>query len=317
MTTDQDAKPSPLVSVVIPLYNRRNSVVAAVESALGQTYANLEVIVVDDGSTDGGAENLEQSVRDTRLRVLRQANQGACAARNLGLDSARGKYVAMLDSDDTFLADHIAQCVEVLEAAVGDIAVYGRVIVDRGEGVQFLKPPRAIRPDEDISEYLLCDQGFVQTSTLVLERGLATRVRYRPGLPFGQDTDFAIRLGRAGARLVMLEQPQAIWSDRPAAGRVSNALDPKPRLDWLHAMGASITAKARRGDMGWYVAKALYKSGSRVLATRLYLAAVLSGCYRSKLAGRIALQIFLPSRSYRALADVFLRRAKRTHASER
>lgn len=98
---------SPLVSIIIPVYNSSAFVVEAVRSALGQTYSSIEVIVVDDGSTDNSMLLLED-IKDSRLRVFSQINQGACVARNRGIAEARGEYVKFLDSDDILYPDAIA-----------------------------------------------------------------------------------------------------------------------------------------------------------------------------------------------------------------
>jgi glycosyltransferase involved in cell wall biosynthesis len=95
---------SPLVSVVIPTFNRAHCIAGTIDSVLTQTHGHLEVLVVDDGSTDGTAELLEREYgHEPRIRVLVQANQGVSAARNSGLRSARGEFVALLDSDDRWL----------------------------------------------------------------------------------------------------------------------------------------------------------------------------------------------------------------------
>lgn len=92
---------SGLVSVIIPTYNRSSDCKTAVESVLSQTYGDVEVLVVDDGSIDDTGEVI--SGLDERVRYIRQANAGVSAARNTGLDAASGEYIAFLDSDDAWL----------------------------------------------------------------------------------------------------------------------------------------------------------------------------------------------------------------------
>lgn len=92
--------PTPLVTVVIPTYNYGAYVGQAIESALAQTYPAVEVVVVDDGSTDDTPARL--AAYGDRIRVVRQANQGLSAARNAGIAAAAGEFIALLDSDDAF-----------------------------------------------------------------------------------------------------------------------------------------------------------------------------------------------------------------------
>jgi glycosyltransferase involved in cell wall biosynthesis len=95
----------PLVSIVIPCYNAERWVAGAIESALGQTYTNTEVIVVDDGSTDGSLEVIKQF--DRKINWLRTSNRGPCAARNVGLRAARGEWIQFLDADDLLHPDKL------------------------------------------------------------------------------------------------------------------------------------------------------------------------------------------------------------------
>lgn len=97
----------PLVSVILPVYNRGGWVARAVESVLAQTHRNLELLVVDDGSTDGTRRVLERF--GPRVRVLEQPHAGAEAARNLGLKHARGEFIAFIDSDDVWYADRLSR----------------------------------------------------------------------------------------------------------------------------------------------------------------------------------------------------------------
>ncbi|MBA7606548.1 hypothetical protein ES703_13698 [subsurface metagenome] len=104
---------NPLVSVIIPTYNRSHVICKAIESVLQQTYQNIELIVVDDGSTDDTPSKL--AVYGQRVRVLRQDNSGPSIARNRGVEASHGEILAFLDSDDLWLPTKIEQQVHILE----------------------------------------------------------------------------------------------------------------------------------------------------------------------------------------------------------
>ena len=106
------------LSVVIPVYNREGSILRAIDSVRGQTFADFELIVVDDGSTDRTVATIVSGCKEPRLRLLRHAtNQGAAAARNTGILNARGEWIAFLDSDDEWAADKLLRQVEALSSA--------------------------------------------------------------------------------------------------------------------------------------------------------------------------------------------------------
>jgi glycosyltransferase involved in cell wall biosynthesis len=116
---------NPLVSVIIPVYNAGPYLEDAVESALEQTYDNLELIVVDDGSTDESVEICDRmAARDHRISVCHQQHAGASAARNRGLDMASGEYICFIDADDHAYGDMIRMMVTRMEKEQADVAVF-------------------------------------------------------------------------------------------------------------------------------------------------------------------------------------------------
>ncbi|WP_411887130.1 glycosyltransferase family 2 protein [Hydrocarboniphaga effusa] len=294
----------PLISVVIPAYNRSAVIGCALKSVLDQSFQDFEVLVVDDGSSDNLREVIDK-IGDCRIRIIRQANGGANKARNTGIDAAQGKFVALLDSDDNFLPDHLESAVAQLKINP-NVIVFAPVIVDRGGGKTFIKPPRGPKKLEPISEYLLSSRGFIQTSTVVLSTKLAKKVRYSEGLRFGQDKDFAIRLASAGCEFLMREHPGAIWSDVRDPNRISAAYSSKARMDWLDFIRPQLTTKAYYADRGWVVAKGLFSEGKSLQAIKYYLRALTMGCYGPRLSAVIFLQIFFSGRTYRKLADTYV-----------
>jgi glycosyltransferase involved in cell wall biosynthesis len=124
------------VSTAIPAFNRRDYLPRAIDSALAQSVPVDEIIVVDDGSTDGSAEFLE-SRYGNRVRVVRQANLGVGPARRRGIQEARGEWIAFLDSDDEWLPERNGELLKAAERVPADVAwIFGalRIVTDNGEG---------------------------------------------------------------------------------------------------------------------------------------------------------------------------------------
>ncbi|MDD4910670.1 MAG: glycosyltransferase [Sideroxydans sp.] len=295
----------PVVTVVIPTYNRSASILTSINSVFEQTFSDWELVVVDDGSTDD-TQNRVASISDSRMRYIKQVNGGGSKARNVGIDAARGRYVAFLDSDDVLLPHHLENALIQLALNI-NFCFYTQVVVERDDETTFLKPPRAIGMKEHISDYLLRDRGFIQTSTIVVPRELAKLTRFDENLSFGQDTDFAIRLANNGGEFVMGATPGAIWNDRYDPKRLSANRRPEQRSAWLQSVKSIITKKALMGDYGWHVAKGYFVTGRRLKALALFTRAAVLGCYKPKLAVVVFLQVVLSKSAYRKLSDLLLK----------
>jgi glycosyltransferase involved in cell wall biosynthesis len=289
----------PFFSVIIPVYNRAGPLSQAIASVLAQSCQDFEIVVVDDGSSDDPAATVA-SFADARIRFFRQRNQGGGAARNRGIDEARGRFIAPLDSDDIFLPHHLAAMRGLLEGSER-LAAFARIKVDRGQGRVFLKPPRAIKAGEHMAEYLLCDRGFVPTISLAVPAGMARQVHYAD-LPPAEDTDFAVRLFNLGCRFVMAEEPGAVWRDVSDPRRSAASRNAESMRQWLDRMKPAIPARAWHGGRGWAYAKLVSHTSLRQ-ALGLYFTALLNGCYRPRLAIVVLLQILLSDAGYRRLAD--------------
>lgn len=198
----------PAVSIVIPAYNQSQYLGEAIRSALAQTRADLEVIVVDDGSTDDTAGVCE-SFTDPRLRYVWQANRGLSGARNTGVRESRGGFLTFLDSDDQFLPDKLERLLAAFERDPGLGLVAGQaVLIDqagRRIGEVFDKP----LPD-DLSELLLGNPLHV--GSVLLRREWQERVGpFDETLRSYEDWDLWLRLARAGCRMGWVAHPVSLY----------------------------------------------------------------------------------------------------------
>jgi glycosyltransferase involved in cell wall biosynthesis len=187
----------PEVSVIIPTWNRRELLLHAVRSVLAQTRAVEEIIVVDDGSTDGSGEALQAEFGD-RVMCIRQANAGVSVARNRGLAIARGRYLALLDSDDEWLPEKTARQVEWLDAH----ADFGMVLCDveridaERRTIDFLGR-RAILPEDGwVLPWVLANPALAPVSAMFRREVYEDVGGFDESLRTAEDLDFHLRIAR-------------------------------------------------------------------------------------------------------------------------
>ncbi len=210
---------APLYSVVVTAYNEQECIAAALASVLAQTHDELELIVVDDGSTDGTVEAVRPFEEDPRVRLIRQPNKGLSAARNTGIEASESARVAFLDSDDLWLPDYLERAHAALEARPDAGFAYtdawwlqdatGRFY--RASAMSRQNPPA--RPPEDPSEFLrllMARGNFIFVSTTVRRAALEEVGQFRTELTSCEDYDLWIRMlahgygaVRAGGRLAV------------------------------------------------------------------------------------------------------------------
>lgn len=192
---------SDLVSVVIPTHNRRARVAKAITSASAQTWTNIEIIVVDDASTDDTSEFLtDLAARDERVQVIRNSVAGGGAlARNAGIAAARGTYIAFLDDDDQWLPNKLALQVSELQATQGAVAASCSFLIAPESGTEEIKVLRAVTDSQEII-YANCLGGA--SMCLARREALEAIGGFDPSLPSCQDWDLWIKLVDAGPVVV-------------------------------------------------------------------------------------------------------------------
>ena len=186
---------TPLVSVIIPTHNRAALVVEAIDSVLRQTYAQLEVLVVDDGSTDETPEVLrQQAQKDPRVRFVRHENRGVAAARNTGLSHARGELIGFCDSDDVLLSRKLERQVAYLADHPEAGMVYSDVRLIRDGQVETASYFSERAPREGWVFPDLLERNFIpNVSILARKAGMETAGRFNESLRSSEDYDFWLR----------------------------------------------------------------------------------------------------------------------------
>lgn len=168
---------NPLITVIIPIYNIMEYLPRCVHSVTAQTYKNLEIILVDDGSTDGTGELCDKlGLEDGRIRVLHKVNGGSSSARNLGLETASGEYVGFVDSDDYIEPDMYERLLQAIEDYGVPVSQIGRDEIDeQGRRLpDICEPPREpeVWDSRDFLRELLMHKGDCSFCTKLIRRDL-------------------------------------------------------------------------------------------------------------------------------------------------
>ncbi len=201
---DSDRGFRPLVSVIIPAHNARKYVLSAIGSVLQQNYAPIEILLIDDGSTDGTAELVQREM--PQVRIIQQANVGVAAARNTGLRHVTGELICFLDADDGWFPGKLAAQVSYLarHPKVGMVYHPWQVWKSNANGIfADLTPPQlsasnVMDPAQSgwIYPHLLLD-CIVHTSTVMLRRAVAQKVGFfNQALSSGEDYHYWLRVSR-------------------------------------------------------------------------------------------------------------------------
>lgn len=261
------------VSIIIPAYNAARYIPRALRSVLSQTYPHLEVVVVDDGSTDDTAD-VVRGIGDDRVRYLYQANTGQGAARNHGIRASRGEYLAFLDADDIYLPQKAERQVELLSCQDHYSVVYCNMLhFDSQRPWVGYKKRTAYRSGNLLPELLrtsLINLNTVMMTRKVLAQvgGFAERGRY-----YSEDWDLWLRLTLAGVEFGYLDEDLVLVEWRPDSNTTmevqwiikSNAIEMFRRLipHPVRVGGTSFTADRTVAGLEFKLALACLMAGRR------------------------------------------------------
>lgn len=185
-----------LVSVIIPLYNAEKYIEETMESILNQTYKNIEIVVVDDGSKDQSAsivKNIERKYPE-QIKYILQKNQGVSVARNTGIENASGEYISFLDSDDLWHPTKIEKQMESMHKNNMNACYCGYMNFYEETGEKVENTTNFVKGN--MTKDFLTHQVFAQTSTWIFTKSIVMdhNIRFTPGCSWGEDLEFLFKL---------------------------------------------------------------------------------------------------------------------------
>lgn len=263
-----------MISIVIPTYNKKYSIESTIDSVLRQSCQDFEVLVVDDGSTDGSADVVHE-IQDPRIRLIQKTNGGVSSARNEGIRQSRFEHIAFLDGDDLWEPDFLQEIAQMIED-FPDVGIYGTsyCFMKKGEKIPADKPlPSGFYGVIDNSDWTL---GHIYCSTAVCckKSALEEVGMFDERIAYGEDLDVWWR--------IMLRYPAA-YSNKPLAvyrfDEENRAMNKKISLEKLYIYYFEKYAEDRKSNEAfrhfidkecmWWLYPYLLESGNKTEVARI------------------------------------------------
>jgi len=286
---------TPLVSVIIPVFNRAGLIVRTIESVLAQSITDMEVIIVDDASTDNTGAVVE-NIGDPRVKYFRlETNGGPSIARNTGVERAEGEYVAFLDSDDEWDTKKLElQLAAIRQQTVPhNVVCYTKVNVIEDTS-SYLLPGREKNDDEPVGDFILCGgHGLILTSSIMLPHELAATHPFPVDQTVCEDWDLFLRLEDKGVKWVYVDQPLTTWHNEGRKDRLT--LSQYDGSIWLDEHKSYLSKKAQNAFSITGIVLPLIRSRQRKLySLKLLVTAFPGGDLPLTEFLRLAIKILIP-----------------------
>ena len=211
-----------MVSIIVPVYNVKRYLPACIESVLGQTYSDWELLLVDDGSTDGSGKLCDEYADlDNRVRVFHKENGGVSSARNLALDNMTGAFCIMLDSDDLIHPSLLEDSLKIIHETQTDAVIYGYEKVDENFTLEQNQRKNetcsieVLSTNEVVPEILLGQKFRMMACNKLYKKELWEGIRYPLGRKYGDDTSVTYRLMSRCKKVAFTSTKYYYYRDRP------------------------------------------------------------------------------------------------------
>jgi glycosyltransferase involved in cell wall biosynthesis len=223
-----------MMTIVIPLYNKAHTIIRTLKSILGQTFTDFEVLIIDDGSTDTSVSEIENYTNDNRIRIIGQQNMGVSVARNVGIQEAKGDYIAFLDGDDEWLPEYLQKVTEAIEKHP-EAGLFMSARFDQDVSKSIKHEMVALKYKNIICEadYFQNPHVFSHISATVIKRSILqenfeTWGSFVPGHKYNEDFAFLFRVA-LHTKFVYFGVPLIIYNGG-VEGQVTSALANNIRL---------------------------------------------------------------------------------------
>jgi glycosyltransferase involved in cell wall biosynthesis len=288
---------SPKVSIIIPAYNAATTIAASVQSIQNQTFKDWELSIIDDGSTDNTLECIQLLAEgDAKIQVISHTNKGVSATRNLGIDRAKGEFIAFLDADDIWLPDKLASHLQHMEAKPSVVISFARVAFINQEG--HLTGQISTAPLQNLKlEDLFCENPTSTTSNLFVRRNVFDRVGlFDTDMSFAEDLEWLCR---------------AIWLTKGKLEGIDRVL-----MHYRTNQGG-LSSDLSRMEAGWELLMQKVKAYAPVLVEQHYL---IARAIHLRYLARRAFRLKLPpktgvdfmNRAFRSDFQIWFRQPHRT-----
>lgn len=180
-----------MISIVIPLYNKAHTIERTLKTVLNQSFNDFEIVIIDDGSTDGGADAINKFSQDSRIRIIRQDNQGASAARNNGVINSKFEYIAFLDGDDEWLPNYLYTMKDAIDKFPDSEMFCCAGIVRNDDGCEYLRLASKFKNQICKINFFENPHVFLHTSATIISKKIFYKSTFFPvGMKRNEDYAF-------------------------------------------------------------------------------------------------------------------------------